>query len=133
MAGHCFCAPFLAPAARPCFATPRKLPTILSADEVVRFLKAVASLKTCTALTTAYAAGLRALDAVSLRVADIDSDRILIQVRHGKGAKDRTLMPLPQLTGILLAAGAADGLAVPRSRRQAGRRAGAPFRLPVRD
>ena len=67
--------------------TPRKLPTILSADEVVRFLEAVPSLKARTALTTAYAAGLRASEAVSLRVADIDSDRMLIQVRHGKGAK----------------------------------------------
>jgi site-specific recombinase XerD len=81
--------------------TPRKLPTILSADEVVRFLEAVPSLKARTALTTAYAAGLRASEAVSLRVADIDSDRMLIQVRHGKGAKDRTLMLSPQLLGIL--------------------------------
>ena len=51
---------------------PRKLPVILSADEVVRFLEAVPSLKTRTALTTAYAAGLRASEAVSLKVADID-------------------------------------------------------------
>ena len=48
---------------------PRKLPVILSADEVVRFLEAVPSLKTRTALTTAYAAGLRASEAVSLKVA----------------------------------------------------------------
>ena len=71
---------------------PRKLPVILSADEVVRFLEAVPSLKTRTALTTAYAAGLRASEAVSLKVADIDSSRMLIQVRHGKGAKDRTVI-----------------------------------------
>ena len=80
---------------------PRKLPVILSADEVVRFLEAVPSLKTRTALTTAYAAGLRASDAVSLKVADIDSSRMLIQVRHGKGAKDRTVMLSPQLLAIL--------------------------------
>ena len=80
---------------------PRKLPVILSADEVVRFLEAVPSLKTRTALTTAYAAGLRASEAVSLKVADIDSSRILIQVRHGKGAKDRTVMLSPQLLAIL--------------------------------
>ena len=80
---------------------PRKLPVILSADEVVRFLEAVASLKTRTALTTAYAAGLRASEAVSLKVADIDSSRMLIQVRHGKGAKDRTVMLSPQLLAIL--------------------------------
>ena len=81
--------------------TPRKLPTILSADEVVRFLEAVPSLKARTALTTAYAAGLRASEAVSLKVADIDSDRMVIQIRHGKGAKDRTVMLSPQLLGIL--------------------------------
>ena len=45
---------------------PRKLPVVLSADEVARFLEAVASLKTRTALTTAYAAGLRACEAVGL-------------------------------------------------------------------
>jgi integrase/recombinase XerD len=72
--------------------TPRKLPSILSADEVVRFLEAVPSLKTRVALTTAYAAGLRASEAVSLQVADIDSRRMVLQVRHGKGAKDRTVM-----------------------------------------
>ena len=80
---------------------PRKLPVILSADEVVRFLEAVPSLKTRTALTTAYAAGLRASEAVSLKVADIDSSRMLIQVRHGKGAKDRTVILSPQLLEIL--------------------------------
>ncbi len=81
--------------------TPRKLPAILSADEVVRFLEAVPSLKARTALTAAYGAGLRASEAVSLKVADIDSDRMLIQVRHGKGARDRTVMLSPQLLSIL--------------------------------
>jgi site-specific recombinase XerD len=80
---------------------PSKLPVILGADEVVRFLEAVPSLKTRTALTTAYAAGLRASEAVSLKVADIDSSRMLIQIRHGKGAKDRTVMLSPQLLAIL--------------------------------
>lgn len=80
---------------------PRKLPVILGADEVVRFLEAVPSLKTRTALTTAYGAGLRASEAVGLQVTDIDSSRMLIQVRHGKGAKDRTVMLSPQLLSIL--------------------------------
>ena len=57
--------------------TPRKLPTILSADEVIRFLEAVSSLKSRAALTTAYAAGLRASEALSLKVTDIDSDRMV--------------------------------------------------------
>ena len=81
--------------------TPRKLPVILSADEVVRFLEAVPSLKARAALTTAYAAGLRASEAVSLKVVDIDSGRMVIEVRHGKGAKDRTVMLSPQLLMIL--------------------------------
>ncbi|MGI8509668.1 MAG: tyrosine-type recombinase/integrase [Gemmatimonadaceae bacterium] len=81
--------------------TPRKLPDILSADEVVRFLEAVPSLKARAALTTAYAAGLRASETVGLKIGDIDSDRMLIQVRHGKGAKDRTIMLSPQLLRVL--------------------------------
>jgi integrase/recombinase XerD len=80
---------------------PKKLPVILGADEVIRFLEAVSSLKTRTALTCGYAAGLRVSEAVSLKVADIDSSRMLIQVRHGKGAKDRTVMLSPQLLKIL--------------------------------
>lgn len=81
--------------------TPRKLPAILSPDEVVRFLEAVPSLKSRAALTTAYAAGLRVSEAVSLKVGDIDSDRMLLQVRHGKGARDRTVMLSAQLLDIL--------------------------------
>ena len=74
---------------------------MLSADEVVRFLEAVPSLKTRAALTTAYAAGLRASEAVSLKVADIDSGRMVILVEHGKGGKDRTVMLSAQLLAIL--------------------------------
>jgi site-specific recombinase XerD len=82
---------------------PRKLPVVLSADEVVRFLEAVPSLKTRAALTTAYAAGLRAAEAVGLKVADVDSGRMVIRVEHGKGGKDRYVMLSPQLLRILRA------------------------------
>ena len=61
---------------------PRKLPVALSADEVVRFLEAVPSLKALAALTTAYAAGLRASEAASLKFANIDSSRIVIRVEQ---------------------------------------------------
>src|SRR6202040_135988 len=64
---------------------PRKLPVVLNADEVVRFLEAVPSLKARTALTTAYAAGLRASEAAGIKVADIDSSRMVIPVEQGKG------------------------------------------------
>jgi hypothetical protein len=70
--------------------SPRTLPTVLSADEVVRFLEAVPSLKTRTALTTAYAAGLRASETVGLKVRDIDSERGVIRVEHGKGGDEGT-------------------------------------------
>jgi integrase/recombinase XerD len=80
---------------------PRKLPVVLNGDEVVRFLEAIASLKMRTALTTAYAAGLRASEAVGLKVRDIDSGRMVIRVEHGKGGKDRYVMLSAQLLGIL--------------------------------
>ncbi|QPC95937.1 site-specific integrase [Mesorhizobium sp. INR15] len=83
---------------------PRTLPVVLSADEIVRFLEAVPSLRTRTALTAAYAAGLRASEAVGLKVDSIDSidsERGVIRVEHGKGGKDRYVMLSVQLLRIL--------------------------------
>src|SRR6266700_906371 len=80
---------------------PHKLPVVLSADEVVRFLEAVASLRSRAALTTAYAAGLRISEVVQLKVADIDSSRMVIRVEQGKGGKDRYVMLSQQLLDIL--------------------------------
>ena len=67
----------------------------------MRFLEAVPSLKSRTALTTAYAAGLRVSEVVALKVADIDSGRMLIRVERGKGGKDRYVMLSAQLLAIL--------------------------------
>jgi len=74
----------------------RRLPTILSQDEVARFFKAVTSPKHRVLLLIAYAAGLRISELVSLRVRDVDSERMMIHVRQGKGRKDRlvTLSPV---------------------------------------
>ena len=80
---------------------PRKLPTVLSADEVVRFLEAVSSLKARVALTTAYSAGLRVSEVAALKVSDIDSRRMLIRIEHGKGGKERYVMLSGVLLGIL--------------------------------
>lgn len=80
---------------------PRRLPVVLSADEVVRFLEAVPSLKSRTALTTAYAAGLRVSEVVRLKVSDIDSGRMLIRIEQGKGGKDRYAMLSAQLLKVL--------------------------------
>jgi integrase/recombinase XerD len=82
---------------------PQKLPVVLSTEEVVWFLEAVPSLKCRAALTTAYAAGLRASEVASLKVADLDSSRMVIRVQQGKGGRDRYVMLSPQLLGILRA------------------------------
>jgi integrase/recombinase XerD len=81
----------------------RQLPVILSADELMRFFAVVPSLKHRTALMTAYAAGLRVSEVVRLKLADIDSSRMLIRVDHGKGGRDRYIMLSPQLLGVLRA------------------------------
>ncbi len=82
---------------------PLKLPTVLSADEVVRFLEAVSSLKARVALTTAYAAGLRVSEVAALKVRDIDSRRMVMRIEHGKGGKERHALLSQTLLGILRA------------------------------
>lgn len=71
---------------------PKKLPDILSGSEVIQVLAAIESFKHRTILTTAYGAGLRIHEACSLHPKDIDSKRMLIKVRNGKGGKDRYVM-----------------------------------------
>jgi integrase/recombinase XerD len=68
---------------------PKKLPVVLSGEEIVRFLQAVPGLRNWAALTTAYGAGLRVCEVAALKVGDIDSSRMVIRVEHGKGGKDR--------------------------------------------
>ena len=80
---------------------PRKLPTVLGGDEIVRFLESVSSLKARVALTTAYAAGLRVSEVVVLKVSDIDSDRMVMRIEHGKGGKERYAMLSAPLLSIL--------------------------------
>src|ERR1700676_1024705 len=81
----------------------RQLPVILSAEEVARFLAAVPSRKHRTALMAAYAPGLRVSEVVRLKIADIDSGRMLIRVEQGKGGRDRYIMLSPQLLVVLRA------------------------------
>ena len=80
---------------------PSKLPVVLSASEVARFLAAVPSVRSRAALTTAYAAGLRVSEAVNLKITDVDSERMTIRVEHGKGGKDRYVMLSPRLLEML--------------------------------
>lgn len=82
---------------------PKRLPVVLSQQEVLRFLSAVDNLKSRMALTTKYASGLRISELVCLRVEDIDSERMLIHVRQGKGDKAR-LVPLSKVLLVQLRA-----------------------------
>ena len=82
---------------------PRKLPVILSPQEVTRLLDAAPGLKYRAALSLAYGAGLRASEVVSLKVADIDSSREVIRVEQGKGRKDRYAMLSEPLLDLLRA------------------------------
>jgi len=79
----------------------KKLPVILSLAEVRQILGRIRLLRYQVCLTTIYSCGLRLQEGTHLHVADIDSARLMIHVRHGKGAKDR-YVPLPQRTLQLL-------------------------------
>jgi integrase/recombinase XerD len=79
------------------------LPAVLSPEEVARFLGAITNVKHRAAFATIYAAGLRVSEVASLKVGDIDSQRMVIHVRQGKGRKDRFVMLSAQLLGILRA------------------------------
>ncbi|MBI2749368.1 MAG: site-specific integrase [Burkholderiales bacterium] len=76
---------------------PRTLPVVLSREEVARLIAAAPNLKHQTALSLAYATGLRASEVVSLKVGDIDSQRMTLRVEQGKGSKDRYAMLSPVL------------------------------------
>jgi site-specific recombinase XerD len=80
---------------------PRRLPSVLSPDEVARLLAATTCLKHRAALSVAYGAGLRVAEVAALKVADIDSRRMLIRVERGKGGRDRNAMLSPDLLALL--------------------------------
>ncbi len=82
---------------------PRKLPVVLSVEEVADILMAAPGpgLKYRAALSVSYGTGLRAAEVCALKIGDIDSDRMLIHVEEGKGGKDRKVMLSPGLLGLL--------------------------------
>jgi len=79
----------------------KKLPVILSPEEVRQILAGLRLPRYRVCLSTIYSCGLRLQEGTHLQVADIDSARMMIHLRHGKGAKDR-FVPLPQRTLELL-------------------------------
>lgn len=84
---------------------PRRLPQILSREEVAPLIGAAATLRARTLLITAYAAGLRVCELCALQVADIESapDRMCLKVRQGKGGQDRYTLLSPRLLDTLRA------------------------------
>jgi site-specific recombinase XerD len=80
---------------------PRKLPMVLSPEEVARMLEAAPGIKYKAALSVAYGAGLRVSEVVALKVSDVDSKRMILRVEQGKGRKDRHAMLSPQLLQLL--------------------------------
>jgi integrase/recombinase XerD len=82
---------------------PRKLPMVFSVEEVSSILMATPGpgFKYRAALSISYGAGLRASEVCNLKISDIDSDRMLIHVDHGKGGKDRKVMLSPGLLNLL--------------------------------
>jgi site-specific recombinase XerD len=81
----------------------QKLPEVLSPQEVERLLSSPSNPKHRALLMTTYAAGLRVSEVVGLQVRDIDSQRMAIRVRQGKGRKDRETLLSPRLLSELRA------------------------------
>jgi site-specific recombinase XerD len=80
---------------------PRKIPVILSPEEIGRLLEAAPGPKYKAAMSAAYSAGLRVSEVVALKVADVDSKRMLLRIEQGKGRKDRLAILSPRLLDLL--------------------------------
>src|SRR5437899_8059211 len=80
---------------------PRRLPVVLSPEEVGRLLASTTNIKQKTVLSLTYATGLRASEVISLKLTDIDRDRMVIRVEQGKGKKDRYVLLSPNLLELL--------------------------------
>ena len=75
---------------------PRKLPIVLSPEEMTQFFHAVRNLKYRTVLMTMYAAGLRVSEVTRLKLTDIDSHRMCIRVEQGKGTQGPVCDPIEE-------------------------------------
>jgi integrase/recombinase XerD len=85
----------------PLVKTPKKLPVVLSQEEVARLIEAAPNLRYRTLLMLLYATGLRRAEAVRLKISDIDTALMLIHVHQGKGSRDRDLPLTPKLLEAL--------------------------------
>lgn len=80
---------------------PKRLPTILSQDEVRRLIDSAQNLYHRALLVTLYATGMRRAEVANLKVNDIDSERMLVRIRQGKGSRDRDVPLSPALLETL--------------------------------
>ena len=80
---------------------PRKLPVVLSPEEITRMIEAAPNLMHRTMLMVLYATGIRRTEASLLKVSDVDSERMVIHVRQGKGSRDRDVPMTPKLLEAL--------------------------------
>ena len=80
---------------------PRRLPDILSTIEISRLIKAAGNIKHRAILVLAYGAGLRSSEITKLKAGDVDSDRMQIHIRNGKGGKDRYVVLSPVMLEVL--------------------------------
>ena len=80
---------------------PRKIPVVLTPEEVARLLDAAPSVKYKAVLATAYGAGLRVSEVSALKISDVDSARMMLRIEQGKGRKDRYAMLSPRLLELL--------------------------------
>src|SRR5260370_37671101 len=78
-----------------------RLPVILSPEEVLRLLQAAPSFSHHVIFSMMYGTGVRVSEAVHLRAADIDSQRMMIRIEQGKGRKDRYVQLSPKLLGLV--------------------------------
>src|SRR5262249_52128899 len=88
--------------------TPRKLPTVLSPEEVRRMIDGTRNLMHRTLLMVLYGTGVRRKELSLLKVADIDSKRMVVHIRQGKGSRDRDIPLRPKLLEALRAPSAPD-------------------------
>lgn len=80
---------------------PRKVPTVLSQNEMRRLIEAADKIRDRALIMIGYACGLRVSELVHLRIEDIDSERMIVHVRQGKGKKDRLVPLSPALLDVL--------------------------------
>jgi integrase/recombinase XerD len=81
--------------------TPRRLPVVLSPDEIVRLIQAASSLMHRTILMLLYATGIRRAELKWLKISDIDNQRMVIHIEQGKGRRDRDIPMTPIVLELL--------------------------------